>query len=570
MGITMTSEKSNEIAKQVLLRQSHMADAREPFEADWLEIAKYMIPSLEFMNEPENIGQRPGTNIFDSTPGSFLEMEAAGLQSHTTSATIKWFKFIASNPKHMKSRRVREWLQAMDEHFYYLFQSRSNYYQRVPSFFKPYVALAFSSMFIDENPGTGEIIFHIPNPWEIFVEKDANGKRDTVHRVFPMTARNMIATFEKADLSDPVITAAESNLDKSFNLIHAVYPNADKDFYKTGAQDKVYTGIFMEEGKSPEKKLLRLKGKNNPLDGYNTMPYITAAWTDVPNTAYSYGPAHMALPDTLMLNDGAEKYWTAAQKLVEPPMWLPAKYQMQGFSTAPNARNWYEEEAILDAKPIITTIDLDKLLDGIHDKRAQISSHFMADLFLMLTRAENQPKTAYEIREKKAEQTAELDPVVSSLNTTFGMMFDRLIQLEYDAHRLPTPPPEILDRRGGYDIDYIGPLAQAAKRMFETQGKRAFLEENQEVFDRVPSSMDNVDWDKWIQSSAESTGVNLGVIREEKAVEEIRAVRVEDQEAQRQADQMVAMGKATKDMGAPIDEKSLLGKMGGDQQAPQK
>jgi len=545
----------DEIAKQIYTRQSEMEDARQTFGDDWLEIAKYLMPHLEFMDDDQMVGERVGTNIYDSTPLGFMQMMADGMQGHTASSAIKWYRFVPSRPE-LDTRAVREWLQAMDEHFYYLFQSRSNFYQKIPAFFLNLVGLSMSTVFIDEKVDTGEIKFIIPNPWEIFVEKNQYDERDTVHRKFPMKARNMVQYFNEEDLTAAVKDAAKNTPDKTFDIIHCVFPNTDKDYYKTGAQDREYCSVYIQDQSGPDKKLLRRKESGQAISGYNIMPYIVGVWRDIPDTSYSYGPAHNALPDILMLNDAAKQYWIATQKLVTPPMWLPKKYK-SAFSLAPGAKNYYEDEAILDVKPIQQTIDLQAVLEGIQDKREQISNHFMADFFLMLTQSEK-PMTATEIMEKQGEKAAALGPVLSSLHNIFNQMFDRMISIEYEAGRLPPPPPELVEAGGVFDIDYIGPLSQAQKRLFETQGTRHFLEHVSPLFQLFPDAVDVLNTDELVKKFADSFGADLDIIRDDEEIQAIREARAKQMQMLQQMEQLQAVGKATKDLGSPKDESSVL------------
>ena len=554
--------ENSEIRKKVLTRQSKMEDHREPFGEDWLDIAKYAIPFLENMDHEEDYGDRIGTHIYDATPVSYLQMMADGFQGNTATSSKKWHRFIHPDPKLMELRTVKQWCQDMDEHFYYLFQTRSNFYKKIPSFYILLVGFAVGTVFIDEDLNTDQIKFIVPNPWEMFVEKNKDGEIDTYHRQFYMSARNIGSMFEHADLSPAVLDAIKTDPDKKFTIIHAVFPNEDRQYYKTGAQDKKFASVYVlkESSEYERSNLLRRKGTNVAISGYDEMPYITGVWRDTPNTPYSFGPGHTALPQLLMLNDAAKRYWIATQKLVDPPMWLPLKYREFGFSLAPEAKNWYEEEKIMDVSPIQQTIDIAALLEGINDLREQISKIFMVDFWRMMTDRDANV-TATQIIREQGEQAVALGPMLDSLHSFFNHMFDRLVSIEAAANRLPVPPDEIIEAGGEYRVEYVGPMAQAQKRLFEIQGTMNFIEQSAPVFQLYPPSMDKVDFDKLVDKIGNSSGADLDIIREDKDVEAIRAARAKAAEEARQAEMAEKLAKTTKDMGQPVADSSLLGQM---------
>lgn len=542
----------DELLKKVRSRQAQLETAREPFGDEYLEIAKYLLPHLEHMDDESQAGARKGKSIYDAYPISRMQLEADGMQGYTASHNITWFRFRTTTPGQMESREVREYLQNLEEHFYYLLQSRSNFYRQAPGFFLHLVGLGTACMFIDEDVTTGEIKCVIPNPWEIYIEKGQYGEIDTVHRKFPQSARNLVTYFNPEDLTDAVKNAAEEAPDKTFELIHCVFPNNDKDFYKSGARDKRFTSVYLQEG---GEKLLRRKDSGVDVSGYNVMPYVIARWRDVPYAAYGFGPGHNALPDILTLNLIAKDYTTAVQKNVNPPLTIPKAYK-SGISLLPGAKNYSEEEAI-EVRPILQNIDLRWAMERIQDLRQRIDEHFMTDFFVMLSSMDKQ-MTATEIIEKQGEKAASLGPVLSSLHSTFNSMFDRILQIEYEANRLPEPPEELYEQGGNFEIDYMGPLSQAQKRLFETQGTRHFIEHAAPLFQMLPDSMDVLDGDALIKKYADSFGADLDVIRDDKEIMEIRQARAEAMARKEQMEQAERMAKMTGDMGKPVDPSSPL------------
>jgi hypothetical protein len=110
-----------------------------------------------------------------------------------------------------------------------------------------------------------------------------------------------------------------------------------------------------------------------------------------------------------------------------------------------------------------------------------------------------------------------------------------MFEIERRSGRIPEPPQILLDYGANIEIDYLGPLAQAQKRMFKTQVIRAGIESVGMAANVWPEARHVIDPIKTMRDLLDSQGFPAKDYRTDDEIDEILA-----QEAQqRQAEEMV-------------------------------
>jgi len=255
--------------------------------------------------------------------------------------------------------------------------------------------------------------------------------------------------------------------------------------------------------------------------------------------------------DIVGLNQYGRTLTVAAQMAVEPPYNIPSS--MEGsVRIIPNGFNFYEDhQAIIS--PIESRKNFPVAIDREDRKRQIIEDHFHVDFFLMLQRAERQ-MTATEVIEKMGEKAAVLGAMIGRfISEAMDPMIDLAFAYELRAGRAPMPPDVLVDfmiERGQepVNIDYMGPLAQAQKRLFRSQGILRSLEIAGPLMEAHPELGDMINWDALIVDLMEQNGMPQRLINPAEIVEAIREQRQQQMEQQAKVEQGAVAASSIKDL----------------------
>lgn len=514
------SENEN-LAKEILSRQKQLEQIRQPWEAMWQDIADYVIPRLSDLKGTVQKGQKKGTSVYDGTAISALELLADGLHGYLVSPAIQWFRLRMANRLIEEIPEVKEWLQEVEKALYSAFQ-RSNFYEAMSEYFMDGGSIGTATLYTEEDIKNDRIVFSVRHPREVYISEDMFGTVDTVFRKFKLTARQAVQRFGKEILSERLKYAAENSPYQEFDFIHAVYPREEADHAKSDKMSKPYASVYVQVDGSIIAS----------VDGYDTLPFSVWRWRKVSDEVYGRSPASDALVDILGLNQMSKTMLSAAQLSVEPPYNIPA--EMRGkVRIIPHGMNYYEDPGRVPF-PVNTGINYPIGVDREERKQNAIEKHFKVDFFLMLARAERR-MTATEIVERMGEKAAVLGTTIGRLNSEcLNPIIDRVFEIELNKTSSSIQPiPEALLEFAGekVDVDYMGPLAQAQKRLFRTQGVMSSLERIMPIIQANPEVADIIDWDEVSREILDSYGMPQKAIRTKEDVEALRQQREQLQQA---------------------------------------
>jgi len=148
--------------------------------------------------------------------------------------------------------------------------------------------------------------------------------------------------------------------------------------------------------------------------------------------------------------------------------------------------------------------------------------------------------------ERQSEKSVLLGPQVDRLEQE-GLIkvFDVVSDIADKAGRLPEPPQILIDaveeakamgrRDANINIRFIGPLAQAQRRLFQMQPIKNGLNELAQAAVVFPKVLDRVDPDRLAERILDSTDFPQDVMRTDDELTEFR----EQQEAELQQQQMM-------------------------------
>lgn len=532
------------LKKKLLRRQNELETIRLPWESPWQEIADFVIQQRYDIKGTQQKGKKTGELIFDGTPGMALQLLADGLHGYLVSPSMQWFRLKMADHYIQDVPEVKVWLGEVEEALYGAF-NQSNFYDSMSQYFLDGGSIGTATMYIEENIKDRKIAFSTRHINECFIAEDIYGKVDTVFRKFNMTARQALQKFDQKNLSRKLLQSITNNkADDKHEFLHCVFPRSDRNIRMKNTKNKRYASVYIqtETGHDEENKILE-------EGGYDNLPYVVWRWRKNTDEIYGRSPASDALYDILMLNRMAKTMIAAGQVAVEPPMNIPAK--MRGnVRFGPRGMNYFEDKNEVPF-PVNMAGNYPIGIDREDKKRDAVKEHFKVDFFLMLANLQRQA-TATEIIERQGEKAAILGSTLGRLNNecqnpTIDIVFD----IELKARRLPEIPQILMDYvsnngNGKISVDYLGPLAQAQKRLFRSQGVMRSLEALGPVAQMRPEVLDNFDFDVISREIAESFGMPQKAIKNMQDVMKARQERQEMMQQEMEKEDMMRAAEGVK------------------------
>ena len=536
----MTDE---DLAKKIIKRQAQLAEIRQPWEAVWQDITDYVVPIRANVTRAQDKTKRRITKIYDGTALTALDLFADGLHGYLVSPAYQWFKLEMADRRLRGIPEVKEWLQEVEWCMYAALR-RSNFYNAMSEFFRDGGSVGTAGLYSEEDIGEQKIVFTTPNPWEVCIAENKYGMVDTVFRNFKLSAKQLVERFGQDQLTDQVKNSYLNKPYTEYPVIHAVYPREARDVNKRDAKNKPFASCHvLIDGE-------KFLGES----GYDRNP--CPVWRYQKNSGEIYGasPAWFALAEIMGLNIISKSLLGATELATEPAYNVPSELQGK-VRIVPRGMNYYADEKRI-VSPVHTGVNFPVGIDREDKKRAIIEDHFKVGFFLMLNRADK-VMTATEIIEKQGEKAAVLGTAISRLNTeSLDPTMDRVFDIEYAAGRLPPVPDIILEYGDGrIETDYLGPLAQAQKRLFQSQGVVRSLEGIAPILQVNPETADVVGWDESARDILDSYGMPQKNINTRDAVTAIREARARAR-AEEQQKQDVERAALTAKDAAEADARS--------------
>ena len=464
----------NKATSEILNKFTQLKSKRHTWESAWADIADFVLPRRSGMDLSTTPGETFGELMYDTTANAAAQLLADGLQGYITTPTSRWFRIGYEAPSMKDVEEGKEWLEECEEIIAYLF-GRTNFYEAINQIFLDGVTIGTATLYIEDDYENSALTFSARHPKEIYIETNSQGVVDTVFRHYKQTAKNIVQSwpdnlptgFKEQMLTDPF---------REYEMIHAVFPREDRDIYKADKINKPFASFYILK----ESQHLLAEG------GYDDNPYIVWRYRTSTNETYGRSPSWDALSDIKVSHQIMKTLIQSAHLAVQPPMMAPQ--EMQGnLNLTPNGVSWYVENN-RRPEPIYTGGQYPVGRDMQAVVQHAIQQHFRTDYFLMWTQSMGQAKTATEVMEMQGEKAAIMGTIISRVGAELlNPMFDRVFGIALTNGWLPPIPEEMSQYAGApMKIDYVGPLAQAAKRHWNTQAINQTLIQYVSLFEVFP------------------------------------------------------------------------------------
>ncbi|BAI73185.1 phage head-tail connector protein [Azospirillum sp. B510] len=526
-------------AEEIIRRRESLAALRSPWEGVWSELGEYVRPlRTGFAGGPPQSGAKPSSRLFDATAGMANNNLAAGLYGMITNPANSWFNIKHEIDELNEVQAVKLWMATVERAMRQALAANGlAFYSRVFGLYLDLPAFGTAVFYIDEQPGRGLWYSH-RRLSECFVSENDREEIDTVYRDFTWTARQAQQRWGDRAGREVAKAIEKGEPDRPFRWLHAVEPNPDFDPRKLGARFKPFRSVYV----GVDDRHVVAEG------GYDELPYQVPRWA--PSDAGTYGDsaAVLAIADIKMVNAMGKTTIVGAQKAVDPPLLAPDEFSVRGLRTSPGGITYggVDMGGNQLLKPLQTGARVDLGLELEEQRRGAIREAFHWSLLLMV----QQPgRTATEVMEHQEEKLRLMAPHLGRIQAEFlDPALGRVFSLLNRTGQLP-PPPDVLRQYPGLRLDYVSPLARAAKAA-EGAAVIRTLEALGPIAQLRPEVMDNFDTDEIARGISDAYGLPAKMMLDPRQVEQMRSARAQQQQQAVALEQSAVAAGALKDMSA--------------------
>lgn len=549
---------SDSLKQQLNKQLSQLKAERLSFEPHWRELSDFTRPrSTRFTASEVNRGDRRNSKIIDPAAVMAARTLSSGMMSGITSPARPWFRLATPDRDLMDYGPVKLWLETVEQRMNEVF-NRSNLYQSLPLMYEDLGTFATGAMAVVADPQ--RVIRTVPFPTgSFYIANGADLSVDTVVREFSMTVRQVITEFGMDAVSDTVKSRWNSGqYGQWVNVVHAVYPNLDRQTGKLEAKHKAYKSVYYE-ATSTDDKLLR-------ESGYDEFPIMAPRWEVNGEDVYgSSCPGMVALGSVKALQLLQRRKAQMIDKITNPPLQAPASIKSQRISTIPGGINYLPMADVNNQiKPLfqIPANGTNGLLEDIQDTRQIIDHAYFVDLFRMMQTVNTRSMPVEAVAEMREEKLLMLGPVLQRLDSELlDKLINRTFSVMAENNLLPMPPDEMQGMQ--LKVEYISVMAQAQKAIGVSSIER-FIGFTSGIGQFRQEALDKINVDETIDAYAASIGVPPSVVATNEQVAQIRENRAQQQAmAQQMQMAQAAVGGAQALGNTPMDDNSALAALAG-------
>ncbi|WP_105571387.1 portal protein [Cronobacter sakazakii] len=515
---------TNETLKEQLTKQlAQLEQERTTFEPHWRELSDFIIPrGSRFLTSEANRGDRRNNKIVDPTATMANRTLSSGMMSGITSPARPWFKLATPDPEMMDYGPVKLWLETVQNRMNDMF-NKSNLYQSLPIIYSSLGTCGTGALAVLEDDE--DVIRTMPFPvGSYYIANSPRLSVDTCFRKFSMTVRQLVREFGLNNVSSSTKSAFENGTyEKWVDVVHAVYPNMNRETGKMNAKNKAFRSVYFEVGGDNDKVLRE--------SGYDEFPVMAPRWEVNGEDVYgSSCPGMIALGQVKALQLEQRRKAQQIDKQTNPPMIGPTSLKTQRVSLLPGDITYVDQVTGAEGlRPAyMVNPNLGDLLGDIQDTRQLINSAYFVDLFMMLQNVNTRSMPVEAVIEMKEEKLLMLGPVLERLNDEFlDPLIDRAFSMMARKNMLP-PPPDVMQGMP-LRIEYISVMAQAQKAIGLSSLER-FVGFVGNLASAKPEALDKLDVDQAIDNYAVMSGVSPTVVVPQEQAQQTRNDRAQQQQ----------------------------------------
>jgi hypothetical protein len=504
---------------EAILRTYEQArNNRANFEGTWQDIADRVLPQMADFGVTRSPGELRTEKMFDATAALASSRALAAVTAFFWPANQRYQK-LTTDEAEEAPQDVKLYLDKLTKLLFRVrYSPKAEFEAQMSEVGLSFLVFGTGIMFVDDmmaNPALRKpgILYKSVPLSQAYLQEDATGKIDTVHRRYKQTLRQINQAFP-GKLTGKLYERFLKNPEELIDVCHTVCPRADYKPDGLGGRHMPWASVkFL-----PDDKVLLEEG------GFRCWPYAIMRYMTASGEIYGRSPVWLAMSNIRVLNTMKRTSLAAAQKVADPPLLASDDGILGVFSQAPGAMNYggLDQNGRELVKPLITGADVGLTLEMMDKEREIIASALFLDVFKALV--DNPQMTATQALELLQERATLMAPVGGRIESgCLGPMTEREINILAEAGQMRYlgPMPEGLRAAmGNYKIEYTSPMRQAM-RASEAIAITRTLEQVLPLAESDPSALDAFESPAIIaRELGEINGMPAKLL---KSVEDIRA-----------------------------------------------
>lgn len=515
----MAQTLGEKLAKALIEQEKGLRTDRQPLEALWQNIARYVLPRAATFTEEVAPNVERNRHVLDSTAPRSLEMFGSFLHNLLNNPATQWLVMRALNEKLKDSQQAKRWMQENSEIMLAALAAKSaNIYFHLHEAYIDIGAFGTAVLFIEMVKDELRVRSH--HLMDCVLAEGENGQIDTVHRTFRLTPRQARQRWPKGDLGKSVEDGTSKKSQTPIEFMHCTFPLTDATRKLLPARVRNSNAPFASVWLNKKDGVMISAGT------YQEFPYLCPRWYKVRGEIYGRSPAMTALPDIRMVNRMTETVLRGAEKIVDPPLLLPDGGLVSPIRLFPGGLSF--SDGVVQPQPLIppgaSRIEVGNQL--LEQRQNAIRESFFTPLFQT---PDNQYMTATQVLQIADDRNRMVSPMLVRMQSELhARLADRVFGLLSRAGKLTPLPDVLVDEEIG--VEYVSPLTAA-----QLQGEGLAL---MRLFEQVapwaevdPGVFDRYDLDKASLLLGDATGVPASVVRSDIEMQRHRQQR-QNREAQ--------------------------------------
>lgn len=461
----MDSRKQNR-AESILRRLSKMKEIRANWEGIWQFLAERTDPKNACIRYPHYPGQiNNGGQKFDSTATLAIPKWASAVDGLTTPKTQKWHN-ITLTDEYLANKFKVYLEQVRDILFARRYAARSNFTNANYEALKTVGHYGGAPFSVTRDPLRPKGVLYKTWPIkEFYIAQNFQGDIDTYFRIYTATVRQLKQEFTEL----PYIISSCQNLETTFDILHAVFPNEEYDPSSLMTEKKKIASVY----------ICIKSGEIIEEGGFDLCPYLYQRYDVVPSLQdpYGYSPLMLCLPEVRDLNAMMKDNLRMGEKISNPTLLMSEDDIINRDQIRPGVL--VPEGLDANGNPRIKPLEyghnsIPFNLEFIQGFREVVNQTFGLDLFQILV---NKPDmTATEVLQRAQEQATLMTPTTSRREKEFlGPMIEIELDLAFKQGAMPPMPDELREALSHGDTEFGFEYESPIRRAQEADDAAAVL-----------------------------------------------------------------------------------------------
>lgn len=519
---------------------------RSNFDSQWEEAAARIIPAHRntFSGGYGQVqGQKKNELQFDSTTSIAAQRFASVMESLTTPQGSIWHLLKPVDAVLRRNRAVRAFFDELSEVlFNYRYRPVANFVGNSQQVYLGLGVYGNGVLYVDQPENEKGLRYRNIHLGEVYFVENHAGVIDTMYRCYQLSIRQIMERF--GDKAPEEIRDAAKNaqlVDTKKEILHVVAPRKDYMPGGLGQENMPFKSCYY---------LVETKAKLEE-GGYDSFPYPTARYTQLPGECYGRGPAQWVLGSIKTLNEQKRTVLKQGHRAVDPVLLAHDDGNLGAFSMKAGALNPggvnKDGRALVQTLPVGNIAVGDKMMDM---EKAIINDAFLITLFQILI--DTPQMTATEVLERAREKGMLLAPTAGRLQAEFlGPLIEREITLLGRQGLMPRMPQILVDAAVEYRVEYDSPMSRMQRAEKAAGFMRALdVAANYAKMTGDVEALDHFNFDAAMPEILDIQGSPIAWTRSEEEIAARREARAKAQEAAQMLEAAPAVAGVVKAAGA--------------------